>query len=85
MTDLNKFIKATMTIDVIYEVPEEWDENMINFYFNESSWCADNMLDLLIERSQNGKCSCDITEFSYVKDVSPEEAEKWGYPRNKKG
>lgn len=66
---------------MIYEVPKEWDENMINFYFNESSWCADNMLDLLIERSQKGKCSCDIAEFSYIKDISPEEAKNWGYPR----
>ena len=50
--------KVKVEIILSMDFPEEWDDNMINFYLNESSWCWSNIIPDLVEKG----CICDICE-----------------------
>ena len=45
-----------ITIDLPMEFPEEWDDQMIEFYLNESSYCCDNLVDELNKYSEEHGC-----------------------------
>lgn len=56
-----------ITMNVPYEVPEDWDSDAIEFHLNESSWCSDNIIEDIQERhKKNGACFCDLTEIEYI-------------------
>lgn len=42
------------------DFPDDWDDEMIEFHLNESSWCCDNLIDLLERYSQQNGCICSI-------------------------
>lgn len=67
-----KKVLLKVTVILEEEVPYHWGEEMINFRYNESSWCADNlrnMLDETIEKLNNkGGCLCPYTEIEYLRD-----------------
>ena len=49
----NKKIKTIdWHIHLPMDFPTDWDDEMIEFYLNESSWCCDNLIDLLEEYSK---------------------------------
>ena len=62
-----KIIATTITMPM--DFPDDWDDNMIEFHLNESSWCFGNLLDMLNEYAQqhNG-CICSLCEARVVKD-----------------
>ena len=72
-----KTIVTRMIIDFVDDVPEHWTEDQINFRYNESSWCADNILQKLEERS-NFRCLCSVASFEYLRDATEEDEENWG-------
>lgn len=68
------------TIRMVVSVPEDWDEEMINFRYNESSWCANNLLTYLENRADStGRCMCDITSAKYIRDATEEDEACFGY------
>lgn len=62
-----------MKINIAIEVPEHWGEEMINFHKNESSWCADNILDDLKRMRRYDGCLCSQAEFKYINEASESE------------
>ena len=50
------------------DFPADWDDEMIEFYLNESSWCCDNLIDLLEEYSKENGCICSICEAKVFKE-----------------
>lgn len=65
-------VKATIEYEV--EVPADWDASMIDFHFNESSWCTDNILDDLSKdinrrEAEGRECLCGSAEFDYLGEV----------------
>ena len=50
------------------DFPTDWDDEMIEFYLNESSWCCDNLIDLLEEYSKENGCICSICEAKVFKE-----------------
>jgi hypothetical protein len=63
-----KKIRLRVTFEVDGIVPEDWDEDMIMFHYNESSYCKDNLLrDKLLETKEVG-CSCFEGDVELVKD-----------------
>lgn len=44
------------------EFPSDWDDKLIDFHLNDSSWCMDNFIDLLDEYSKEHGCICGICE-----------------------
>jgi len=44
------------------EFPGDWDDKLIDFHLNDSSWCMDNFIELLDEYSKEHGCICGICE-----------------------
>lgn len=72
-------------IKVVMPVPEQWDEEMINFHLNESSWCADNLVRVLnayVKREEDEKhdmpCLCERTTIEYVGEADGDDEKSWG-------
>lgn len=51
-----------ITIDLPMKFPKDWDDKMIEFHLNESSWCFDNLIDQLEQYSLKHGCICSICE-----------------------
>lgn len=66
MDEATQKVKVEYTISLEQEVPKEWDKAMIEFYFNDSSWCADNLIDELTRYSEEHGCICNITKAKLV-------------------
>lgn len=73
-------VNVDFTIHMVMQVPEYWDESDINFKFNDSSWCASNILNELQQREEEtGRCICLITDAKYVGEATKEDEERYGY------
>ena len=63
-------IHVTMTLPV--RIPASWTPEDIEFYFNESSWCLDNMKDLLqawwTQLDQRDECLCPHVTCTYLRE-----------------
>ena len=61
------------TFRTILSVPEDWDEERINFYMNNSSSCASNRLfDLIRHYVKEGRdiCICNLFTGEYIREAS---------------
>lgn len=72
-----KTIVVDFTIRTVMDVPEDWDEEFINFRYNESSWCVDNILPIFEKKSEHS-CLCMNTEAKFVRDATEHDEEDWG-------
>lgn len=70
---VNKKIKMRFIFEVEIDAPHYWTKDNAEFHYGESSWCADNALDVLEKHKADGKCLCSIfdAEFIEVSDPSP--------------
>lgn len=55
-----------ITIDLPMDFPEDWDNELIEFQLNESSYCCDNLIDELQKYSEEHGCICMITECKVI-------------------
>jgi len=62
-------VKVKVIIDLVVDEPISWDKYDIESHLNESSWCADNILDKIEEYKENGRCICNITKIEYVGEL----------------
>ena len=68
---IKKKVKVRLTIEYEIEVPAFWDKGDIEFHRNESSWCANNVLDELKEyKGKSGSCLCNFSIFEYLDENS---------------
>ena len=65
---MKREVRLKVTFEVDYEVPADWDDDMILFHVNESSSCMDNLLALRLEQSKakDGFCTCMKAEAVIV-------------------
>jgi hypothetical protein len=70
-----KWVLVRMTADIPMEMPRSWTKDDIEFKLNESSWCANNIVDDLQTLVDNGLDLCNITEFEYIRDGKVIEAD----------
>lgn len=56
---LSKKVTVRYSYEIEIEVAHAWDENMIEFHRNDSSWCADNSIDELEKYTKDG-CLCHV-------------------------
>ena len=66
-------VMVKLTVEVCVKVPENWTTDQINFHYNESSWCASNIMDHL----KKVPCLCDIAEFEYVRESLRKDENTW--------
>ena len=55
-----------ITIDLPMYFPKDWDNGLIEFHLNDSSYCCDNLIDKLYEYSEEHGCICMITECKVI-------------------
>lgn len=73
-----KQVKVIFSVETVQEVPDDWDEEMVEFYYGGgSSWCADNLVDDLIGRRERGSCNCDIITGRYAGEATKEDLERY--------
>jgi len=47
-------------IKIPMDFPSDWDNEMIEFHLNDSSWCCSNLIDILTEYDKKYGCICSI-------------------------
>lgn len=60
MGEKEKTIRITIDLPMMF--PKNWDDRLIEFHLNESSWCFDNLIDQLEQYSEEHGCICSICE-----------------------
>lgn len=69
----SKTVVVRFSVDLVMAVPEDWTEGDIHFRYNEGTWCADNLVDMLGEaakRAENGNgCLCYATDAKYLREA----------------
>lgn len=84
MTAKYKPIVVKLITEYVVEVPEEWDQHMIEFHRNESSFCIGNDIrDLakVLEFQGFGLalCGCWSTNVQYVRNATEQDKESLPY------
>ena len=62
--DRRKTIIVDFTLTLPVSVPEEWDSEMVDFYYGEGSWCANNIIEMLIEQEKKCGCLCSYCKVN---------------------
>ena len=72
MTGPRKKVLIKITVEHIIDVPYEWDEEMVNFYLNDSSHCASNdLLDAAEDRFRDDNTSSWLDlDATYIRDAN---------------
>lgn len=74
----SRTVNLDVTMHIVMDVPEDWNEGQIDFHYNMSSWCASNLLTYLDHREDSGRCLCNITDVKYVGEATEEDEERYG-------
>jgi len=65
-------VRLKVSFQVDYEVPADWDDDMVLFHCNESSFCTDNLLhDKLLQSASGGNCACSPYDVELVAPEGP--------------
>lgn len=57
------------TINLPMDFPSDWDNDMIEFYLNESSWCCSNLISELEKYDEKNDCICEICEAKVAEKI----------------
>lgn len=65
-------------IDLVVSIPEDCTADMINFRYNESTWCGDNLVDDIAaaaQRMEDGPagCLCPVVHAQYLREATEED------------
>ncbi len=71
-----KRVVVKHTFDVVHEVPDDWSKEQIEFFFNDSSSCSNNVVEDMLKR-EDGYCMCDIHSAAYLREATKVDAEGW--------
>lgn len=73
-------VVVDFTIRTVQAVPEDSDYSEIEFKYNESSWCSDNLLDELIRRrKETGRCLCLVAEAQCIREATEQDEDDYGF------
>ena len=71
---VERTVVVRLTIDLVRQQPASWTPKQINFHHSESSWCKDNILNIL--KNRTGDCLCPTATIEYVREATLEDHEK---------
>lgn len=76
-------VVVEVTLRVVRKVPESWTPDEIEFHLNESSWCANNILDdieAMTKDREDGesRCLCPHFQARYVSEATQEDERATG-------
>lgn len=73
---LKRTVVVRMEVEMVISVPRDWDEDMIDFHYNDSSSCANNPLHALNRWAEkDGNCICGAQNTSFVREATEEDHE----------
>lgn len=68
-----------ISIDLPMDFPADWDDDMINFHLNDSSWCWSNIIDDIKEYAESSSgCICRICSGQVMSKEEQDAREKLG-------
>ena len=71
---LNKSVVMEFKLRVIIAVLRDWDKDNVEFRYNESTRCADNLVDWLAEWGKRHGCVCaPVASCSFKKEATAED------------
>ena len=87
MSKESKHVVVKFTFEMPVEVPKDWDQNLVEFFYNEGSSCAIILISemgkvFVVAREKNNQestCLC-FSEFmaEYQREVTQDDVEKYG-------
>lgn len=66
---VEKRVKINFIVTLEVDVPYHWDESDIEFRFNDSSWCADNLIHMMEEAGTGRGCLCGMVRAEYIETI----------------
>lgn len=86
----DKTVVVKVEMELVVKVPEDWDQNNIEFKYNDSSSCQDNIIqeiNSMVERMNNdASCSCGLINVKYLREATEEdESRQKMFIRDSKG
>ena len=62
-------------VEYVVTVPEDWDQDAIEFQRNEGSWCADNGVReiMAVFKKTRRQCFCELLTYGYLREAEPHE------------
>lgn len=73
-----KTFVVDFTIRTVLTLSEDWDPKAIDFRYNDSSWCASNLLNQLKSVDTDERCLCDRTTGKFVRDATADDEARYG-------
>lgn len=68
---LRRKVRVRHTFEVVADVTRYWNADMINNFFNESGWCANNAARQLNDIAENrDECLCNVHSCEYLGEVT---------------
>jgi len=81
------FRKRTIIIEfkceLLVSVPEDWDTQMVEFHFNESSYCKSNLIKVLQLLDERISCICPFSEVAFIREATKEDETDYSVNHNK--
>jgi len=68
-------VKVRATVEYEVDVPHDWKAEMIEFRYNDSTWCATNLIGDLKQfseekaKKEGSDCLCQHVKVEYVETV----------------
>ena len=65
---IRKKVNLKATIIIEEDVPFSWKKDMIEYYYNKGTWCADNILEILKKMQKKYGCLCPFVTITTWED-----------------
>ena len=69
-----KTVVVRLVTEVVISVPQDWDAQQVEFFYNDGSACLDSLTDELrrweIKARKKGRCACDWLEVEFGRDAT---------------
>jgi hypothetical protein len=86
---VHKKVRVRVTMEIEMEVPASWDDDAIEFHYNDGTWCANNIVGLIqdyLDSHDEDICVlCPTFSAEVVADVPGEPYAKLRFHPNAKG
>ena len=66
---VHKKVLIELKINLEMEWPAGWDKAQVEYRMNEHTYCMDNIIDQLQQKSQEDGCVCSIISAKYLNDI----------------
>lgn len=82
-TNAKRTVMINVSIDTIIDMPFGWSKEDIEFYLNESSSCATNILRHLVKLEgklkDTNSCLCDSISCKYLREAAAGDEHNWQF------